>query len=89
VTHLIPAERLPARRRARGPQASQAENQLFGNDVAGEEHEFAEHPEVELCELEMLLPTASLSEPTSKGENHAPALRLAGRSSRQGRRRRA
>ena len=34
--------------------ASQAENQLFANEIADEEHELADHPEVELLELEIL-----------------------------------
>ena len=35
--------------------ASQAENQLFRNEIADEEAELADHPEVELHELEILL----------------------------------
>jgi VIT1/CCC1 family predicted Fe2+/Mn2+ transporter len=35
--------------------ASQAENQLFANEIADEEHELADHPQVELRELEILL----------------------------------
>jgi VIT1/CCC1 family predicted Fe2+/Mn2+ transporter len=35
--------------------ASQAENQLFAGEIADEEHELADHPEVERLELEILL----------------------------------
>lgn len=35
--------------------ASQAENQLFANEIADEEQELADHPEVEQLELEILL----------------------------------
>ena len=42
--------------------ASQAENQLFANEIADEEHELADHPEVELRELEILLKEEGLSE---------------------------
>src|SRR5581483_4858957 len=35
--------------------ASQAENQLFAGEIADEEHELADHPEVERLELELLL----------------------------------
>ncbi|HET7044952.1 MAG TPA: VIT1/CCC1 transporter family protein [Gaiellaceae bacterium] len=34
--------------------ASQAENQLFAGEIADEEHELADHPEVERLELEIL-----------------------------------
>ena len=47
--------------------ASQAENQLFANEIADEEHELADHPEVELRELEILLKEEGL------GENDARA----------------
>lgn len=42
--------------------ASQAENQLFQNEIADEEHELADHPEVELRELEILLQEEGLDE---------------------------
>lgn len=42
--------------------ASQAENQLFRNEIADEEHELADHPEVELRELEILLREEGLQE---------------------------
>lgn len=42
--------------------ASQAENQLFRNEIADEEHELADHPEVELLELELLLQEEGLGE---------------------------
>ncbi|MHB1242381.1 MAG: VIT1/CCC1 transporter family protein [Gaiellaceae bacterium] len=42
--------------------ASQAENQLFQNEIADEEHELADHPEVELRELEILLQEEGLEE---------------------------
>jgi VIT1/CCC1 family predicted Fe2+/Mn2+ transporter len=42
--------------------ASQAENQLFANEIADEEHELADHPEVELRELEILLKEEGLAE---------------------------
>lgn len=35
--------------------ASQAENHLFAREIADEEHELADHPEVERLELELLL----------------------------------
>ena len=35
--------------------ASQAENQLFANEIEQEEQEYADHPEVERAELELLL----------------------------------
>jgi VIT1/CCC1 family predicted Fe2+/Mn2+ transporter len=35
--------------------ASQAENQLFANEIADEENELADHPQVEVRELEILL----------------------------------
>jgi VIT1/CCC1 family predicted Fe2+/Mn2+ transporter len=35
--------------------ASQAENQLFRHEIEDEQHELADHPEVELLELEILL----------------------------------
>lgn len=35
--------------------ASQAENQLFAGEIAAEEHELADHPDVERLELEILL----------------------------------
>ncbi|HSP73905.1 MAG TPA: VIT1/CCC1 transporter family protein [Gaiellaceae bacterium] len=42
--------------------ASQAENQLFRNEIADEEAELADHPEVELLELEILLQEEGLDE---------------------------
>jgi VIT1/CCC1 family predicted Fe2+/Mn2+ transporter len=42
--------------------ASQAENQLFQNEIADEEHELADHPEVERRELEILLREEGLDE---------------------------
>jgi VIT1/CCC1 family predicted Fe2+/Mn2+ transporter len=42
--------------------ASQAENQLFRNEIEDEEHELADHPEVEQRELEILLEEEGLSE---------------------------
>ena len=42
--------------------SSQAENQLFANEIAEEEHEYADHPEVERLELEILLHEEGLSE---------------------------
>ena len=42
--------------------ASQAENQLFRNEIAGEEAELADHPEVELRELEILLHEEGLAQ---------------------------
>lgn len=42
--------------------ASQAENQLFRREIADEEHELADHPEVELRELEILLEEEGLEE---------------------------
>jgi VIT1/CCC1 family predicted Fe2+/Mn2+ transporter len=42
--------------------ASQAENQLFRNEIADEEDELADHPEVELRELEILLREEGLGE---------------------------
>lgn len=41
--------------------ASQAENQLFANEIADEEQELADHPEVERRELEILLHEEGLS----------------------------
>jgi VIT1/CCC1 family predicted Fe2+/Mn2+ transporter len=41
--------------------ASQAENQLFANEIADEEQELADHPEIELRELEILLEEEGLS----------------------------
>ena len=35
--------------------ASQAENQLFAREISAEEEEYADHPEVERAELELLL----------------------------------
>ena len=42
--------------------ASQAENQLFRNEIADEEAELADHPEVELRELEILFQEEGLAE---------------------------
>ena len=42
--------------------ASQAENQLFANEIAEEENELADHPEVERLELAILLREEGLSE---------------------------
>lgn len=42
--------------------ASQAENQLFTHEIAEEEQEYADHPEVERTELEILLREEGLSE---------------------------
>jgi len=42
--------------------SSQAENQLFANEIAEEEHEYADHPEVERLELEILLREEGLSD---------------------------
>lgn len=42
--------------------ASQAENQLFTNEIAAEEQELEDHPEVELIELEILLREEGLSD---------------------------
>lgn len=42
--------------------ASQAENQLFANEIADEEDELADHPQVELRELEILLHEEGLAE---------------------------
>ena len=42
--------------------ASQAENQLFAHEIAAEEQEYADHPEVERAELEILLREEQLSE---------------------------
>jgi VIT1/CCC1 family predicted Fe2+/Mn2+ transporter len=42
--------------------ASQAENQLFRNEIEDEEHELADHPEVEQLELEILLEEEGLKE---------------------------
>jgi VIT1/CCC1 family predicted Fe2+/Mn2+ transporter len=42
--------------------ASQAENQLFANEIRQEEQEYADHPDVELAELELLLEEEGLSE---------------------------
>lgn len=42
--------------------ASQAENQLFANEIAAEEQEYADHHEVERAELEILLREEELSE---------------------------
>lgn len=42
--------------------ASQAENQLFRNEIADEEAELADHPEVELRELEILFEEEGLDE---------------------------
>jgi len=41
--------------------ASQAENQLFANEIAAEEQEYADHPEIERAELEILLREEELS----------------------------
>ena len=42
--------------------ASQAENQLFAHEIEQEEAEYADHPEVERVELELLLEEEDLSE---------------------------
>jgi vacuolar iron transporter family protein len=42
--------------------ASQAENQLFANEIKAEEQEYADHPEVERQELEILLREEELTE---------------------------
>lgn len=42
--------------------SSQAENQLFAHEISQEEQEYADHPEVELMELELLLEEEGLSE---------------------------
>jgi vacuolar iron transporter family protein len=42
--------------------ASQAENQLFAHEIAAEEQEYADHPEIEREELEILLREEELSE---------------------------
>lgn len=42
--------------------ASQAENQLFRTEIADEEAELADHPEIELRELELLLHEEGLTE---------------------------
>jgi VIT1/CCC1 family predicted Fe2+/Mn2+ transporter len=42
--------------------ASQAENQLFANEIADEEEELDDHPEIELRELEILLGEEGLAE---------------------------
>lgn len=46
--------------------ASQAENQLFRNEIADEEHELRDHPEIELRELEILLEEEGLCEEDAK-----------------------
>ncbi len=42
--------------------ASQAENQLFAHEIAAEEQEYADHPDVERAELEILLREEGLTE---------------------------
>ena len=42
--------------------ASQAENQLFANEIAAEEQEYDDHPDVERTELEILLREEGLTE---------------------------
>jgi vacuolar iron transporter family protein len=42
--------------------ASQAENQLFAHEIAAEEQEYADHPEIERAELEILLREEQLNE---------------------------
>lgn len=42
--------------------ASQAENQLFATEIASEEAELADHPEIERAELELLLREEGLTE---------------------------
>ena len=41
---------------------SQAENQLFANEIAAEEQAYADHPEIERAELELLLREEMLTE---------------------------
>jgi VIT1/CCC1 family predicted Fe2+/Mn2+ transporter len=51
--------------------ASQAENQLFANEIAAEEQEYADHPEVEREELEILLREEHLTEEQARAAAQA------------------
>jgi VIT1/CCC1 family predicted Fe2+/Mn2+ transporter len=53
--------------------ASQAENQLFAHEIAAEEQEYADHPEVERAELELLLREEQLSEEQARAAAEAIA----------------
>lgn len=53
--------------------ASQAENQLFAHEIGAEEHEYADHPDVERAELELLLREEGLSESQAQTATQAIA----------------
>ncbi len=51
--------------------ASQAENQLFANEITAEEQEYADHPEIERAELELLLREEKLTEEQARAAAEA------------------
>ena len=51
--------------------ASQAENQLFAHEISAEEQEYADHPEVERAELELLLREEGLDEARARAAAEA------------------
>jgi VIT1/CCC1 family predicted Fe2+/Mn2+ transporter len=53
--------------------ASQAENQLFAHEIRAEEQEYADHPDVEQMELELLLREEGLAEPQARAATDAIA----------------
>ena len=53
--------------------ASQAENQLFAHEIGAEEQEYADHPDVERAELELLLREEGLSESAARTATDAIA----------------
>ena len=53
--------------------ASQAENQLFAHEIKAEEQEYADHPDVERAELELLLREEGLAEDQAQTATEAIA----------------